>query len=586
MSILKFIKNRALWIGLCGFSISAGLAFLVYIWSLAPNLTWAYHGADGGEFLAAAVTNGVPHPPGYPLYILLLQGWLTIIPALIPGQPLAWYGNLFSAFWAIMGVGSTMIVLNSFLRRFGHGNFRQKDLHCEPETRTRVHVPHQLGTDSLNWLLALLVSFCWAFSPLFWEQALITEVYTLHMALLVVAFGLTFASTPSFWRFAAVVGMGLANHLTFFFFLPALFYYQHTSQSQSHSWFQRIGTYVLGGLIGGLFYLRIPFVASAADGPPPINWGYADNWQGFWWLISGAAYQQYLLDGTIGTILVRLAAWAYILTAQFTPIGLALLLIGLAYLDRYRPTLRNFSLLWILPISLYAIVYHTRDSQVYLLPVIWLSALWLCVGIQDLIRWVEIRWGDGPPSTVGRKRTQRVPALGWGRNRADSSLIVTVYLFISGFASYLRPRAIVLVGAFLALISLVAFRFPTTTLQDDSQAENYLNEVASVLAPDSILISGADQETFAFWYAQWGSQQFIETAPNLILINHSLYVQFPWYRRLVTELYPDIAGIGDSFESLLAKNQGICPIYFSEQLPAIPAERLYRVGVLWRYQEE
>ena len=51
-------------------------AFGLYAASLAPGLTWAHQGADGGELLAAAAANGVPHPPGYPLYIMLLQLWL------------------------------------------------------------------------------------------------------------------------------------------------------------------------------------------------------------------------------------------------------------------------------------------------------------------------------------------------------------------------------------------------------------------------------------------------------------------------------------------------------------------------------
>ena len=37
---------------------------------------------EGGELVTAALVNGVPHPPGYPLYILLLQGWLRLAQAL------------------------------------------------------------------------------------------------------------------------------------------------------------------------------------------------------------------------------------------------------------------------------------------------------------------------------------------------------------------------------------------------------------------------------------------------------------------------------------------------------------------------
>jgi hypothetical protein len=67
-------------------------ALLVYVLTLAPDLTWANFGTDGGELITAAVTLGVPHPPGYPTYVLL--GKLI---SLIPMGTVAYRFNLFSA---------------------------------------------------------------------------------------------------------------------------------------------------------------------------------------------------------------------------------------------------------------------------------------------------------------------------------------------------------------------------------------------------------------------------------------------------------------------------------------------------------
>ena len=71
------------------------LALGLYARTLAPGLTWAHNGADGGDFLAAALTHGVPHPSGYPTYQLLLRG----IIAVFPGEP-ARAGNWLSALLA------------------------------------------------------------------------------------------------------------------------------------------------------------------------------------------------------------------------------------------------------------------------------------------------------------------------------------------------------------------------------------------------------------------------------------------------------------------------------------------------------
>ena len=70
-------KPRSAWFSqLAGFCplLAALLAFFLYLASAPPGLTWSHFGADGAELLTAALTNGVPHPPGYPLYMLLLQG--------------------------------------------------------------------------------------------------------------------------------------------------------------------------------------------------------------------------------------------------------------------------------------------------------------------------------------------------------------------------------------------------------------------------------------------------------------------------------------------------------------------------------
>ena len=54
----------------------------LYLSTLAPTLTSGYNntGEDGGELLAAANTFGIPHPPGYPTYTLLLKSFATMVP--------------------------------------------------------------------------------------------------------------------------------------------------------------------------------------------------------------------------------------------------------------------------------------------------------------------------------------------------------------------------------------------------------------------------------------------------------------------------------------------------------------------------
>ena len=79
--------------------VAGVLALLLYGRTLAPGLTWAHDGADGGDFLSAALTGGIPHPPGYPTYTLLLRAAM----ALLPVSP-ARAGNWLSAGCAALAV--------------------------------------------------------------------------------------------------------------------------------------------------------------------------------------------------------------------------------------------------------------------------------------------------------------------------------------------------------------------------------------------------------------------------------------------------------------------------------------------------
>src|ERR1041385_8921603 len=72
---------------------------LVYIATLAPSVTFW----DAGEFIAAARTLGIPHPPGTPLFIVLLDAWARLLGFL----PFAVATNLFSAVCTAAAAGIT-----------------------------------------------------------------------------------------------------------------------------------------------------------------------------------------------------------------------------------------------------------------------------------------------------------------------------------------------------------------------------------------------------------------------------------------------------------------------------------------------
>lgn len=496
----------------------AALAFVLYACSAAPTLTWAHEGADGGELVAAAIVNGVPHPPGYPLYIPLLQAWLALLGLFLPNSEPIWRAALLSALCGALSVGVTAVTALHLVRRWPHG-----------------------------WLWATAAALAWAISPLLWSQVVIAEVYALHALLFTLLGWAVLVHPRRLWALVVLVALGAAHHLTFLLLLPAAWYglwAQRPPQVAGRRWLLQItGVFALGLALGALVYLRIAL--AAGQGPPPVNWGYADNWSGFWWLVSGAAYRGYLLGSGAASMLSRVAAWAYTLTVQYTPLGLALALVGLAQWDRETPWLRNLSLLWLTPVSIYALIYYTRDSEIYLLPVVWLMALWLAVGLSVCLT-VAAAW-------LARK-IQRQPA----------------------------PVLAVLGGVLaLSLAGLAIWRWPQASLAGDREARSFLDRATAQLPPNSIVVTLADKETFAFWYGVWGDSRLTAAAPGLIPINESLY-QFDWYRRLQRDLHPEIAGIGESVEAVIAGNRGVRPIFFAQQPTSLPEDAFEAAGPLWK----
>ena len=507
-----FQSDLSLWIGPVVACTTAGLAFCLYLFTLAPGLTWANFGADGGELLAAAVSHGVPHPPGYPLYTLLLQGWLALWGFLLPGSDLAWRGNLFSATAAALSVGVT------------------------------AHFAYRLlaPARAYAWLYAALAGLLWSAAPLFWGQAVITEVYALHtllFSLLAWVATVPQASLPNKrgTQLGLIVGLGAAHHLTLLLLLPAVFYWLWGMPDRPLRHLRFWVTFILALLPGLLLYARIPLVAALT---PPVNWGYATTLTNFRWLISGEAYRPYLSGLSIEKLLPQVSQWAAVMVDQYTAVGFALAIVGLYAFDQNRPRWRTFCLIWLTPVSIYTLAYNTVDNRIYLLPVVWLIALWIPEGI--------VLIGE----KLGRRRIGVYPLLGLATG---------------------------------ALVILTGIRLPDYSLQTDYEAEEFLAEMAQVLEPHSIVFSSADAETFTLWYGVYGEGSIKAVVPDLVLINSALY-QFEWYHDLLVDLYPNLPGVESrDLQTILARGAAERPVFFTEVVDPSTQEHLTPAGPIWRY---
>ena len=163
-------------------------ALLVYLLTLSPLI----YIEDSSEFITAAYTLGIPHPTGYPLYVILGK-----IFTFLPFGSIAEKVNLLSA---VAGAGA-VAVLFLLLRRL-----------------------------NISRLVSFVAAFTLAFSVVWWSQSVIAEVYTLHTL-----FGALSLYFWQRWRESrrikflyvsiGLVGLGSANHpLLAFLLLPYCLY--------------------------------------------------------------------------------------------------------------------------------------------------------------------------------------------------------------------------------------------------------------------------------------------------------------------------------------------------------------------------
>ncbi len=117
----------------------AAATFVVY----AAGACRTIYVGDSGELVTAAATLGIPHPSGYPLYVLLGKLWITLVPA----ASAAYAMSLFSAAFAGLACGLLYLVVR-----------RQ----------------------NLSIASALFAALTLAFSPSFWSQANVQRVYSLN----------------------------------------------------------------------------------------------------------------------------------------------------------------------------------------------------------------------------------------------------------------------------------------------------------------------------------------------------------------------------------------------------------------------
>jgi 4-amino-4-deoxy-L-arabinose transferase-like glycosyltransferase len=481
-----------------------GAAFALYAATAAPTVL----AGDGGEFQFVPYLLGVAHPTGYPLYTLL--GWLWS--HLLPVGDVAYRMNLFSAFWAALAVALVYPTVRAVLRQ------------VLPSLQP-----------SLQRLVGILAALTFAVTPTLWSQAVIAEVYGLHIFFVVLILYLLLdwgehGRSRSLYLAALSFGLSLAHHSTTLLLAPAILVYVWLTDRRVYRDWRLMLKALLLLLLPMLLYLYIPLRApetpylrlSLAEGRELIL--YENTWPNLVSFVLGGPFRGSVdLSVDLGERL--LMSWGF-LRDEVGWIGVALAFVGVVQLAVGLPLTgarRSWALLALTGMTYVAtvafnLVYTIGDIYVMYIPSYLMVSLWLAVGIGTL-------------------------ASPFRRRRVVGTVLVLL--------------------CFALPLWLSLTRYASVDQSGNTGARSRWEAIlAEPLPPDAVLISNDRNNIMPMWYFQYvdGSR------PDLLGL-------FP----LITPEYPTLGHVLD-----LALSTGQ-PAYLIKEMPGIDVKvDVEAAGRLWR----
>ena len=347
----------------------ATLAFWAYTQTLLPGVDLG----DTGGFQAAVLWPEVSARQAYPLYYDLTRPFVAAVSAANPARGL----NLFSAI-----AGAAAVGLLTFLGAL---------------------VADSLAAGAAAGLLL-------AFSYTFWSQAIIAEVYTLHLAI-VLACCLAlyaYAARPTRVRLAlffAVYALGFGNHLSMILLLIpfTIFLLQVTPDRRALFTPAVIAMAAAVAAAGALQYWpNLMSTTHLLNGP--ASW--SDRLATFWFDTTKADWRESMVMGIRGDQLAgRVGMWWFDARQQFGIIGVLVAAIGLARLWMVSRPWATLVALGYAINTVFAFTYNVGDTHVFYLPGHLFTALAAGSAISPVGRPFQARAGPRRTMTVRATRS-------------------------------------------------------------------------------------------------------------------------------------------------------------------------------------
>lgn len=345
-------------------AIVATIAFAVYTRTLLPGVDLG----DTASFQATVLRAGTSARDAYPLYYAAAA---PIVAAISPDDPARGL-NLFSAVWGGIAAGLLAWLV---------------------ATITRV--------TAAGVVAGLLLAFAYTF----WTQAVIAEVYTLHLSLIgacLVALH-AYASRPTHVRlalFCAIYALGFGNHLSMIlWFLPCAAFVLLAHPAPRALVTPRTVAMALAIAAAGALQYAPNVLAAWQAVEAPESW--TERLALAWMDITKGDWRDTMVLGIHPSAIVgRLAMWVWDARQQFGLPGIAAAVLGAIYLWRISRPWATLAWLAYAITAAFAITYNVGDVHVFFLPSHYLIAF--AAGV-----------GAAAPVHAWRHMNVRVPAHRW-----------------------------------------------------------------------------------------------------------------------------------------------------------------------------
>jgi tetratricopeptide (TPR) repeat protein len=503
---------------------------LFYIYFQAKTI----YGGDSGDLVTAAWVWGIPHPPGYPLYIFLASILIHFVPLFTP----AWRVGLLSSIPAALSIGLFYFLTYKI---------------------------------SKNKTTALFSSLVLGFSYPFWLNAEVAEVFALNslfVIILTILF-LNFLEKPRIKNLIILTfffALALTHHHTIVLLIPAfaLVWYKYKNKNKLKLKPTHI-VYIAVTLILGLSFYLYPLIACRKN--PPVCWADPTNLANLTSLITRANYGSFKANVNIGNepILRTYSVLAFLrMTLEdFSAIGVILIILGL--LKVFKQNKQQFYLISaILATCLFFVFYASfplaNDFSIatferfVIFPYIFFSLL---TGL-----------GLGLLSGQIRVFLKKIKLSSSGKKVLLTGFKITMFIvpFSIGILSHKK-------------INL---------LKNDFTAENLIMEMVELMPQNSIFVTYSDNISFNSQYVVYVLKQ----RPDIKLITYNLF-HAPFYKKAMRNIYPELIipesqDRKEAFLQLVEKNSDKHNVYVSNIrfVPIKEDDNWLPKGLVWYYQKD